>query len=310
MGDHRPKVVVIAGATASGKSSLAVELALHFGGEIVNADSLQVYRGMDIGTAKPSIAERKGIPHHLLDVVDPDQDFNAAIYCSHATPLLKDISARKKMSFLVGGTGLYIKSLLGGLLECPRPDPKLREKLHRDCEELGPVFLHEKLKEQDSESASRIHPNDRIRVIRALEVIQLTHQPLSELRTKHGFRERPFHALKIFIQTEREQLYTQINRRALAMIESGLVRETETLMENGYVPELKAMQSIGYRHMVRYLEGTWDLDEAIGQLQRDTRRYAKRQQTWFRADPEMIPVQPEDVGDIIKRIKAFQSDTS
>jgi tRNA dimethylallyltransferase len=309
MTDDRPKVVVITGPTASGKSSLAVELARYLGGEIVNADSMQVYRGMDVGTAKPSIMERGSVPHHLLDVVDPDEDFNAARYRSLAMPLLMDIASREKVCFVVGGTGLYIKSLLGGLLECPPTDPELRKEMLREWEGHGPICLHERLKRLDPESARKIHPNDKVRVIRALEVIHLTHKPFSSLILKHDFKDRPFQALKIYLQMDREQLYFKINQRSLAMIEAGLVHETEHLLRKGYSPDLKSMKSLGYRHMVKFLEGACGLDEAIRQLQVDTRRYAKRQLTWFKADPEIVWMKPEDLDGISKKIKEFNGDT-
>ncbi|MBW2609011.1 MAG: tRNA (adenosine(37)-N6)-dimethylallyltransferase MiaA [Deltaproteobacteria bacterium] len=305
MTDNRPKLVIITGPTASGKSSLAVDLALDFGGEIVNADSMQIYRGMDIGTAKPSISERRGVPHHLIDVVDPDEEFNASIYRSFAEPLLKEIAARRKVCFVVGGTGLYIKTLLGGLLECPPFDPKLREELSRGCEEQSSIQLHERLKILDPESAIKIHPHDKMRIIRALEIIKLTNRTLSSLIQKHAFKEMSFRALKICLYMERKQLYQRINARSLAMIEAGLVEETQSLLDNGYSPELNAMRSLGYRHVMRYIEGGWDLDEAIRQLQTDTRRYAKRQLTWFRGDPEMVWVKPEDRDLINKEIREF-----
>jgi tRNA dimethylallyltransferase len=303
------KIVIIAGPTASGKSGLAIELALYFGAEIVNADSMQVYRGMDVGTAKPSIGERKGVPHHLLDVVDPDEDFNAALYRSLAISALRDIASRGKACFVVGGTGLYIRSLLGGLFRCPEQDPVLRRDLNREFEEYGLPFLYERLQGLDPESARKIHPNDRVRIIRALEVTQLTGQPLSSLIQEHDFHDSPFRALKICLEMNREQLYRRINERTLAMIEEGLAAETETLLRKGYSPDLKSMKAIGYRHMVKYLGGTWDLEEAIARLQADTRRYAKRQLTWFRADPEIHWMKSEELGPIIKRIEKFNEDS-
>jgi len=305
MTDHRMKLVVITGPTASGKSSLAIDLALQLDGEIVNADSMQVYRGMDIGTAKTSLIERRGIPHHLIDVVDPDEDFNAAIYRFITEPLLKKIETRKRVCFVVGGTGLYIKVLLGGLLECPPIDQKMREELRNECEQRGSIVLHEKLKMLDPESAHRIHPHDKIRITRALEIINLTNEPLSNLKQKHGFKNRPFKALKICLEMDREKLYHRINQRCIDMINEGLVDETRGLLGKGYSPELKPMKSIGYRHMVRFLEGAWDLDEAIHHLQKDTRRYAKRQMTWFRADPEMIWFRSENMGLMVKKIEEF-----
>ena len=303
----KPKVVVITGPTASGKSSLAVELALYFGGEIVNADSMQVYRGMDVGTAKPTIAERRGVPHHLLDVVNPDEDFDAAKYRSLAVPQLQDMVCRGKASFVVGGTGLYIKTLLGGLLECPPADLELREELGRTWKEQGSVFLYEKLKTLDPESALKIHPHDKVRIIRALEIIHLTQQRPSSLIRRHAFGDNAFEALKICMEMDRKELYERINQRSLRMIEGGLVAETEGLLKKGYSPELKPMKSLGYRHVVKYLEGACALDQTTYELQRDTRRYAKRQLTWFGADPEMVWIKPKDIDGIIKKIKAFQT---
>jgi tRNA dimethylallyltransferase len=305
MDDHRQKLVVIAGPTASGKSALAVELARHFKGEIVNADSMQVYRGMDIGTAKPTSTERGNILHHLLDVVDPDEEFNAAIYRSLTLPVVKDIHSRHKLSLVVGGTGLYIKTLLGGLLNCPPNDPAIRAALDREWEESGPQALYKRLEMLDPDSARRIHPNDRVRIVRALEIIRLTNGRLSSLVREHGFKNRPFRALKICLQIDREGLYHRIDERCLGMIEKGLAGETENLLNKGYTQDLKPMKSLGYRHMLKYLEGDWDLDKAIDRLQRDTRRYAKRQLTWFRADPEMLWMRPENANGIINRIVEF-----
>lgn len=308
MPNKKQKIIVITGPTASGKSSLAVELALRFGGEIVNADSMQVYRGMDVGTAKLRVDERRGIRHHLIDIIDPDEDFDAAKYRSLAVPLLRDVASRGKVCFVVGGTGLYIKSLLGGLLKCPLADRALREKLRQEWEERGPGYHHQRLKRLDPESAQRIHPNDRMRILRALEVIHLTNEPLSSLIRRHAFKDRPFQALKICLQVKRERLYERINRRAVDMAKGGLVKETEDLLRKGYSPRLKPMRSLGYRQMVKFLEGALDLDEAIRQLQTDTRRYAKRQLTWLGADPEMIWIEPEDMDGIVKQIREFNGE--
>jgi len=296
---------VLTGPTASGKSSLAVELARECNGEIVNADSMQVYIGMNVGTAKPSREERQDIPHHLLDVVHPDEVFNAALYRSLAIAVIEDILARGKTCFLVGGTGLYIKALVGGLLFCPPTDLEVREALQRQFEERGPEALHRRLEALDPESADKIHPRDRVRVIRALEIIQLTGQPLSSLAGEHGFRDRLFKPLKICLQMEREDLYHRINQRSLSMIEKGLVEETRGLIDKGYSPQLKAMKSLGYRHAVQHLEGAWNLDRMIEELQRDTRRYAKRQLTWFRADPEMNWRFPDAQKSVVREIHAF-----
>ncbi len=305
MADQRPKLVVITGPTASGKSSLAVDLALELGGELINADSMQVYRGMDIGTAKPTLEERKGIRHHLIDVVDPDEEFNSSIYRSLAAPLIEEIHKKNRVCFLVGGTGLYIKTLLGGLLRCPPADPEIRQRLSREWEELGPASLHEKLDRLDPESGLSIHPNDRTRVLRALEIMTLTGKPFSSLVQEHDFREKSFQSLKICLDLERGRLYQRINERSISMIESGLIEETRTLLQRGYSPELRPMKALGYRHAVEFLKGDRGLDETIKGIQRDTRRYSKRQMTWFRADPEMIRADPGDRDFIKRKVKEF-----
>lgn len=302
---EQQKVVIIAGPTASGKSSLGVELALSLGGEIINADSMQVYRGMDVGTAKPTLEEQKGIPHHLLDVVDPDEDFSAATFRSMALALVREICSRGKICLVVGGTGLYIKALLGGLLRSPPADPRLRETLRLECENHGSTRLYERLKLLDPESASKVHPNDKVRIIRSLEIIHLTNRRPSELSREHGFRDRALGALKLCLKINREELYHRINRRSAAMLRAGLVGETESLLSKGYSSQLKPMKSIGYRHIVKYLEGTWSLAEATRNLQRDTRRYAKRQLTWFRADPEFTWISPDDFDLASKKIRGF-----
>jgi tRNA dimethylallyltransferase len=303
--EPKPKIIVIAGPTASGKTSLAIELALTMGGEIVNADSMQVYRGMDVGTAKPDSNERNRVPHHLMDVVNPDEDFNAAIYRSLALPVLREIHSRGRVPFVVGGTGLYIRVLLGGVLYSPPLDPELRSRLREELAARGPEVLHEQLKELDPESAERIHPHDRVRILRALEIIHLSKTRLSSLVKNHRFRDNPFQALRICLQIEREQLYHRINERCVRMIQNGLARETAELLKKGYSPALKSMKGLGYRHMVEVLEGRWDMETALGKLQLDTRRYAKRQLTWFRADPENVWVKAEEVNELTKRIREF-----
>jgi len=306
----KPKIIVIAGPTASGKTGLAVSLALSLGGEIINADSMQVYRYMDVGTAKPTLEERRGVIHHLLDVVDPDEDFNAAMYRGMAFPLAKGISAKNTPCFIVGGTGLYIRSLLGGLVELPPSDPMLREWLHLECDRKGAPKLHRKLAELDPERAKSIHPNDRLRIIRALEIIQQTRRPASDLMKQHRFGNQAFLALKLCLQVEKEPLYDRINERSKKMIAGGLVEETERLMKMGYGPHLKSMTAIGYRHILKYLQGEWSLEKATETLKRDTRRYAKRQVTWFKAEPDMTPIDPEDETLAVNRIRDFLAESA
>ena len=306
----KPKIIVIAGPTASGKTGLAVALALSLGGEIINADSMQVYRYMDVGTAKPTLEERRGVIHHLLDVVEPDEDFNAAMYRQMALPLAKGICAKNIPCFIVGGTGLYIKSLLGGLVELPPSDPMVRERLHLECDQKGAPKLHQRLARLDPERAESIHPNDRLRIIRALEIIQQTHRPASDLMKQHRFGNQEFLALKLCLRVEKEQLYARINDRSEKMIDCGLMEETERLIKKGYGPHLKSMTAIGYRHILKYLQGEWSLQKATETLKRDTRRYAKRQMTWFKAEPDMIHMDPEDKTLAVNRIRDFLAESA
>jgi len=308
--NKRPKVVVISGPTASGKTSLGVDLALALNGEIISADSMQVYRGMDVGTAKPTPEEQKGVPHYLLDVVDPDEEFNAATYNSMAFPKITEIGSRGSSCFVVGGTGLYIKGLLDGLFESPPADMELRESLRRECASSGSAVLHERLANLDPESAHKIHPNDRVRIIRALEIIDLTNRRFSDLTRAHAFGGRTLNALKLCLKVDREELYDRIDKRSLSMVENGLVDETESLLRKGYSPDLKPMKAIGYRHMITYLKGDWSLDEAINELQKDTRRYAKRQLTWFRADPEVTWIEPGNFHVVLEKVKDFLLETA
>lgn len=308
MDAKKQKVVVIAGPTASGKSGLAVELALLLQGEIVNADSMQVYRYMDVGTAKPSPWERSKVPHHLLDVVDPDEEFNAAIYRSLAVPVIRDLLSRGKVCFVAGGTGLYIKTLLGGLLHCPPADHALRQELRERAEAQGLDAMYRILEELDPLSAKKIHAHDKVRVLRALEIIELTKKPLSALVQGHGFQDTAFQALKICLQIDREELYHRINQRSLLMVERSLVEETKNLLARGYSPDLKPMKALGYRHAMRYLEGRYDREEMVRQLQLDTRRYAKRQMTWFRADPSIMWIDPQRKEHLVETITSFVHD--
>jgi len=308
--DKRPKVIVIAGPTASGKTALAVALARSLSGEIVNADSMQVYRGMDIGTAKPTYEERRGIPHHLLDVVNPDEDFNAAIYRRMALPIVNEICSTGKTCLVVGGTGLYIRGLIGGLMDSPPSDPELREGLRMECEIHGTAKLYEKLERLDPERAKSIHPNDGVRIIRAIEIIYLSDLRASDLMKRHGFSEMSLNALKLCLHVDREDLYHRINERSVKMADKGLIEETRGLLKQGYSPDLNSMKSIGYRHMIRYLQGKWSLEETIIRLKRDTRRYAKRQLTWFRAEPGVIWVDPNDLDMVIKKIHLFLSEST
>ncbi|MCF8061323.1 MAG: tRNA (adenosine(37)-N6)-dimethylallyltransferase MiaA [Deltaproteobacteria bacterium] len=305
MGGDRKRIVVITGPTAAGKTALAVDLALALGGEVVNADSMQVYRHMDVGTAKPAKEEMRGVPHHLLDVVDPDQPFNAARYRELAAPAVENITGAGRACFVVGGSGLYIRALLGGLFECPEASPEVRSRLNQAWEEEGGEALHKRLGSLDPDAALGVHPNDRVRVLRALEVIELTGRPFSSLAGEHRFREDAFEALKVCLHMPRERLYERIDARSRAMMEGGLPEETRRLFEKGYSRELKPMQAIGYRHATAFLEGAWGREEAVKRLQADTRRYAKRQMTWFRGESGVLWRSPGDRDLILSEAAAF-----
>ena len=303
--ENLPKLIVISGPTCSGKSGLGVELAQLVSGEIINADSMQVYRGMDIGTAKIPVSERKGIRHHLIDIVNPDEEFNAALFRQHALTIIRQLYEKGVPIIVVGGTGLYVKALLGGLFEAPPAEPSLRQALLEEWERKGPTFLYKRLSRLDKKAADSIHPMDKIRITRALEVIHLTGCPVSKLTKKHSFSDRRFHALNLCLSVDRKVLYNRINRRTISMINAGLIAEVESLLQMGYSPKLKPMKAISYRHIIGYLRGTWDFDEAKRLMQRDTRRYAKRQLTWFGADPEITWVDPDDKPGIVNKVMTF-----
>lgn len=285
--DLKPRVVVIVGPTAVGKSDLAVTLAERFGGEVVNADSMQVYRGMDIGTAKPSLKMRQRVPHHLIDVVDPDCNFTASDFRREAERAIADIHSRGKRIFLVGGTGLYIRILLKGLVDAPGGDPALRDELKAFAEREGNDALLRELAAVDPETAGAVHPNNRVRIIRALEVYRMTGRPLSSFRAEHGFATDYYRSLKIGLSAGREELYRRIDARVDRMLEEGLVDEVRGLLAAGCGPDLKPMRSLGYKEICAHLSGKYPLDEAVRLIKRDTRRYAKRQMTWFNADAEI-----------------------
>lgn len=306
---RRPPVVVVTGPTASGKSALGLELALRFDGEIVNADSMQVFRFMDIGTAKPSLAERSRVPHHLFDVVNPDQPYSAGRYAQDARAAAAAIHGRGRLVVLVGGTGLYIRAFLDGLIETGEARPGLRARLEADLEravaEGDPGRLHRRLAKLDADAADEIHPNDARRTIRALEILEQSGQTASRMREAHAFRDRPFRVLHLSIDPGRERLHDRIDARAQAMIEAGLLREVRDLRERGYGPELKPMQAIGYRHIQPVVDGADTLANALEAIRKDTRQFARRQRTWIRAVPEAESFDPDDREAVFARTERF-----
>ncbi len=302
-----PRLIVIAGPTGAGKTGLAVRLARSHGGEIISADSMQVYRHMDIGTAKPTLSERRRIPHHLIDVADPDEPFSAGKFVRHARIVIRDLHLSKKPIFVVGGTGLYIRTLLGGLFDGPDANEELRAFYRALQARHGKACLHEKLRSVDEKAAARIQPNDTVRIIRALEVLEASGQSITEKQEAHRFGDQPYEAMRVGLAPERDDLYERIDRRAERMIEAGLVGEVQSLLDKGYDASLKPMQSLGYRHMVRHLRGDFDLSEALRLLKRDTRHYAKRQVTWFGADREMTWFRPGDGDALDEKVDSFLS---
>jgi tRNA dimethylallyltransferase len=298
-----PRLVAIVGPTASGKSSLALRLAQRFRGEILSADSMQVYRRMDIGTAKPSRKERELVPHHLIDILDPDQDYSAALFRTQAEPIILRLHERRTPIFVAGGTGLYLKALSRGLFHGPGADPELRRNLKERAAREGSWALHRELAGLDPDTACRIHAGDLLRIVRALEVHAQTQRPISDFHRAHAFQERPYEILKIGLGREREELYRRIEDRVDQMIAGGWVEEVRMLLDSGCSRSLKSMRSLGYRHLAAFLQGETDLPEAVAAIKRDTRRYAKRQMTWFRADEEIHWFEPDSENDL--RIEAL-----
>lgn len=286
-GEGRPRVVVVLGPTGVGKSRLVIELAEAFAGEIVSADSMQVYRYMDIGTAKPTAEDQKRVRHHLIDLVTPDQSFHAGLYRSLGRKTIDELYRSGKPIWVAGGTGLYIKALTQGLFASPRIDPGVREKIREEAKEKGEAFVYQRLKRVDPKTAYQLHPRDLFRTIRALEVFDSTGVPISFFREQHRFGEKPYLTLKIGLDMDRKALYQRIEERVDRMIRRGLLEEVKTLIEMGYGSELKSMQSLGYKQMVQFLSKKIGWSEAIYQMKRNTRQYAKRQWTWFKADPEI-----------------------
>lgn len=301
-----PRLVIVLGPTGAGKSGLAIDLAEAFGGEVLNADSMQVYRHMDIGTAKPTPEERRGIKHHLIDLVAPDETFHAGLYRAIGRKTIDSLHQKGTPIFVAGGTGLYIKALTQGLFTGPEIDPLVRERLKQEAEHKGRESLYQRLKEADPESASRIHSNDLFRTIRALEVFESTGIAISFFREQHRFDDRPYLTLKLGLEMDREKLYRRIDERVDRMIDRGFLQEVEGLLEMGYGPGLKPMQSLGYKQMIKFLSNEFGWNEALSQMKRETRHYAKRQWTWFRADRE-ISWQDEsaDRKKIFSEVRAF-----
>jgi len=298
----KQKLIIIQGPTGVGKTDIALSLAEKLPVELINADSMQVYRYMDIGTSKPDSRAQRAVPHHLLSIVNPDEPFDAAQFMMRGRQAIAQIVSRGNHPVVVGGTGLYIKSLTRGLFSGPAKDEKLRETLGR----METGRLYKKLEQIDPDAARRINDGDSVRIIRALEVFYLTGETMSQHQHKHSFQDMPYTCLRLCLTREREDLYRRIEKRVDQMIQQGFIREVRKLLEMGYAPQLKSLGSIGYKQIAAYLYGTLSLEDAVFQTKRDTKRFAKRQFTWLRREPEVVWIAlPEKADEVCERVKNF-----
>ncbi|WP_370787147.1 tRNA (adenosine(37)-N6)-dimethylallyltransferase MiaA [Gemmiger formicilis] len=285
----KPRVVAVGGPTASGKTALSVALARAFDGEIINADSMQIYKNLDVGTAKPSAEERQGIPHYLLDFLSPETPYSVADFTAAADPLIRDITARGRLPLVVGGTGLYITSLLSGMAFAPeKTDPAIRARLQARADTEGGAALYAELQRVDPDYAAQVHPNNLPRVIRALELFEATGRRMSDQRREARPAEAPYHALCLCLTCrDRAVLYSRIDRRVDEMVENGVLDEARQVYDHRDAYRTAA-QAIGYKEFFPYFEGTANLTECTERLKQATRNYAKRQLTWFRRQNDAV----------------------
>ncbi len=289
----RIAVGFIVGPTGAGKSALAMAVAERLNCEIINADSRQFYRGMDLGTAKPSADDRRRVPHHLIDMRNPDESLDVAEFAQLARAAIEQIAARGRNPLVVGGSGLYLRVIRGGIFRGPAASAEIRERLAKIAAERGVPQLHQDLREIDSEAANRIGVNDLYRIVRAIEVFELTGETISAHQRRHRFADIGYDTLTVGVEVERKNLYEAIDRRFDAMVAGGLVGEVRTLTEAGYSPEKPPLSTIGYKQIATYLRGEIPLGDAVAQAKQESRRLAKRQLTWFRREPEIAWLDPE-----------------
>lgn len=284
----KPKIYGVVGPTASGKTAYAIELAKKCGGEVISCDSMQIYRHMDIGTAKPTKDEMDGIPHHMIDIAEPWENYSVARFVTEARSCIDDVLARGRVPILCGGTGLYFDSVIKNIdFAENESDPEYRSELQKAAEEHGNEYVHDMLKKVDPKSAEAVHPNNLKRVIRALEIYKTTGKTKTEL-DRESVRESLYNAEIYGLNRPREELYERINKRADIMLENGLLDEVKNLLEMGISRDATSMQAIGYKELVEYFEGRCTLDAAIDKIKQESRRYAKRQLTWFKRNNEII----------------------
>ena len=303
-------LVIINSPTATGKTQLAVNLALESGGEIISADSLQVYRYLDIGTAKPSMEQRRGIKHHLIDVVNPDEEFNASVFAEKARMIISDLAGKGKLVFIAGGTGLYIRALLHGIIDTPDVDENIRNYYRRLRDSHGKKYIYEMLLQRDAGAAGRINQNDSVRVIRALEVLEQTGESILVKQKKHLFADCPYKTYKIGLQLDRKELKKRIIQRTEKMITDGLLDEVKSVLDRGYNENLKPLQSLGYKQMIGFLRNQYNWESSVDLIKRDTWHYAKRQMTWFAADKEINWFGCDSPEEIVKNVEKFWKENS
>ncbi len=303
-------LVIINSPTATGKTQLAVNLALESGGEIISADSLQVYRYLDIGTAKPSMEQRRGIRHHLIDIVNPDEEFNASVFAEKARMIISDLAGKGKPVFIAGGTGLYIRALLHGIIDTPDVDENIRNYYRRLRDSHGKKYIYDLLLQRDAGAAGRINQNDSVRVIRALEVLEQTGESIFVKQKKHLFADCPYKSYKIGLQLDRKELKKRIIQRTEKMIAEGLLDEVKSVLGRGYNENLKSLQSLGYKQMIGFLRNEHNWEDSIDLIKRDTWHYAKRQMTWFAADKEINWFDCDSPEEIVKNVDKFLQENS
>jgi tRNA dimethylallyltransferase len=284
MTDALQPLLVIAGPTACSKTAAAIEVARHFDGELVGADSVQVYRGFDIGSAKPTLRELGGLAHHLLDVLDPDQEVDAVAYANLADAAIRDIRDRGRLPIVVGGTGLWIRALVRGLVDVPPVDPDVRRHLEKTAASEGAPALHARLAQVDPISADAVHPNDTLRIVRALEVYEQTGRPLGTLRAEHALGAPRYRTMLIVLDMDREQHSAVIERRAKQMLEAGWVDEVRSLRAR-WGDDIRPFGSVGYRDVLAHVRDEVPLEETLRRVRKSTRVYARRQRTWFKSEP-------------------------
>ena len=297
-------LIVVTGATASGKSELAINLAKEFNGELICSDSMQVYRKLDIGTSKPSKKEQQLVPHHQIDIVEPNEFYSAGNYEKDTTKIISKIHSRGNVPIIVGGSGLYFKALMYGISKIPNIPKIIKERVHNLRIKNGTTYCWEKLKTHDPQTAKIIHPNDTYRILRSLEVYFATGSSIRKFQKEQPFAEPRYPFLAIALKWERSLLYNRINQRTNKMLDSGWIEEVENLLKE-YPKNSKPFQSIGYREIIQYLTGTLKFNQMVELIQQRTRRYAKRQMTWFRKESGLQWFEPKDLSLVSPRIKVF-----